>query len=370
MTGDGTLGHALREARQQAGHSTARFAKLLNVSDAYVRSIENGNRPATHEIVEAYDSVLGTGGLLVDLYVAERNGDDMRRRTVLALLGMAASAGVAAPPVFVEALRDRLLASLDLDDWEEIALDYGHRFMIDEPEELQRELTADLLVLRLSLTESDTLTARSAAPRLMLLNGMLLANTGDAQQGARWYRAARLAADRTDDTRLRQWVRGREAFRRGYEGADPREIVRIGESVDDVEAQLAVAQAYARLGEPKLAERGLSDARRIYERADQNEETIFAMPPWRMALSSAYVYALKGDVEHSESELAEVHPPASVARWEAQLEIQRAVALSHSGDQTAGSQLANLVMRATPAEERSVVLSEMCREAKKPAMPS
>lgn len=370
MTGDQTLGHALREARQQAGHSTPGFAKLLNVSDAYVRSIENGNRSATPEIVEAYDNMLSAGGLLVDLFLAERNGDDVRRRTVLALLGMAASTGIAAPPVFVEALRERLLGSLDLDDWEEVGKDYGHRFMTDEPEQLQHELTGDLLVLRQNLAESDSPTARSAAPRLMLLNGMLLANMGDARQGARWYRAARLAADRTDDTRLRQWVRGREAFRRGYEGAGPQEIIRIGESVDDVEAQLAVAQAYARLGEPELAERGLNDARRIHERADQSEETIFAMPPWRMALSSAYVYALAGDVNRSEHELAEVHPPATVARWEAQLKIQRAVALSRSGDRASGSQLANQVMRAAPAEERSVVLSEMCQEAKKPAMSS
>jgi hypothetical protein len=204
----------------------------------------------------------------------------------------------------------------------------------------------------------------------MLLNGMLLANSGDVHEGARWYRAARLAADRTGDDQLRQWVRGREAFRRGYEGTTPEEVIRMGADVEDVEAKLAVAQAYARVGEHKMAANELAHARRIHESTDHSEESIYAMPHWRMALSSAYVYALMGDVDDSEAELSEVRPPAAVARGESQLEIQRAVALARSGDTRSGRMMADTVMRSTPAQDRSVVLSEMCREAKMSATQS
>ncbi|HEV2372846.1 MAG TPA: helix-turn-helix transcriptional regulator [Streptosporangiaceae bacterium] len=360
-----TVRQALRTLREAAGVSTARLARQVTFSESHLRNIENGHRQLTLEAVEAYDDALGASGILVDLFLADQNGDEMRRRAALSLLGTITGLGLAGSQVIAESLRESLLSAVGASDWGDVAEEYGQRFMSDAPHMFQKRLTGDLLVLRQTIVTTDSPGSRIAAPRLMMLHGMITANLGDVVGAARWYRAARLTADRTSDESLRQWTRGREAFRRGYEGASPSEVLTIGWGVDDVEAQLAVAEAYARLCDRSNAISALDRARRIHETADQSETTIYAMPPWRMALSSAYVYALLGDVNSCDSELAAVAPPAAVQRWESQLELERAVAHSCSGDVTTGSVIAERVMRETRDEERSVVLMEMYREARK-----
>ncbi len=135
--------------------------------------------------------------------------------------------------------------------------------------------------------------------------------------------------------------------------------------VEEVEAKLAVAQAYARLDQTAQACIALTEARRLHSTADQSESTIYAMPAWRMALSSAYVYALLGDVKGCDKEHSAVVPPDTVKRWEPQREIQSAVAYTRSGDIASGAVIANKVMHKTPDEERSIVLKEMYMEATK-----
>jgi len=279
------FGHALRTIRKTVGASLTKLARQTSYSESYLRSVENGNRAATLNLVEACDSALETGGVLVDLFLAERDGDDVRRRTVLAALGTVTGLGITTPGVVAEALRASLLSVLGVDDWEEIATEYGRRFVTDPPAVFRAQLSGDLLVLRRSMGESDSAGARLAAPRLMTLHGMVTANLGDAAGAARWYRAARLAADRTNDHRLRQWVRGREAFRRGYEGAAPREVLAIASEVRDVEAKLATAQAYARLDDNVRAGAALADARRIHEDSDRKYSVI----PWSYSSASLVV---------------------------------------------------------------------------------
>ncbi|HEY2575352.1 MAG TPA: helix-turn-helix transcriptional regulator [Streptosporangiaceae bacterium] len=360
---DEDIGQALRVARKTAGLSIAQLARSITFSESHLRSVENGNRKITHEVVGAYDKALGLGGILVDLFVAGQD-DDLKRRTALSLLGTITAVGVSAPRVIAESLRESILFAVGADDWQDITIEYGRRFMIDSPEVFRQRLTGDLLVLRQAISTSDSSNIQLAAPRLLMLHGMVSANLGNIDDAARWYRAARLAADRTGNDQLRGWVRGREAFRRGYEGAAPSEVLLMSADVQDVEAKLATAQAYARVGERTEALRSLRNAHQIHAITDQSETTIYAMPPWRMALSAAYVYALLGDVNDCESQLATVRPPTSVQRWEPQLEIQRAVALARSGDIIAGIQSADKVMHATPKDERSAVLIEMYREVK------
>jgi hypothetical protein len=285
---------------------------------------------------------------------------------VIDALGTIAGLGIANSRFVAESLRASLLSALGGDDWHEIAAEYGRRFMSDPPSVFQSQLAGDLMILRQSLDWAESQAARLAAPRLMTLQGMAIANKGDVATAARWYRAARIAADRSEDHTLRQWVRGREAFRRGYEGASPGEVLAIAYGVHDIEAYLSVAQAYARIGEVSRALTELSNARRIHEVTDQSETTIYSMPPWRMALSSAYVYALMGDVDQCNRELDQVAPPASVKRWEAQLEIQRAVAYARAGEIKLGRETARNLMHSMPKEERSIVVLEMSREAMTP----
>lgn len=359
-------GEILRAVRTAAGVSLARLASLTNYSKPYLGHIETGVKPVLIEHAAAYDKTLGTGGLLVDLVTACQDGDDVRRRVVLSALGTVATLGVADLRAISESLRQSLLSAFGDGDWVEIAQEYGCRFMSDPPEVFQTALTGDLMVLRQAVVERGDRIAHIAAPRLMILYGMVTANLGDAAGAERWYRAARCAADLTGDGALRQWVRAKEAFRRGYEGATPYEILALTAGVADVEAYLARAQAHARLGDTASALAALDDARRAHETTDHGETTIYAVPPWRMALAAGYVFSLLGDVNRSEEELAAVAPPKSVKRWESQLEMQRAVSLTRSGDHLNGRTIARKVVCGLPRDRRGMVLAEMYREALSP----
>ena len=358
---DEQLGQTLRRERERAGWTVVNFAREAGYSEPYIRMVENGTRPVTEEIASCYDRILKAGGLFADLYRAEQSGDEMRRRSLLIMIGGAAGLGVGSPALATEMLRTDLLDALGAEDWSELAAEYGKRFMIDAPDELRTRLTRDLLVLRDELRAGDRREAQLAAPRLMLIQGMMLANAGETEDGARWYRAARIAADDTGDEPLMQWARGREAFRRGYEGADPRVVLKLADGAEDVEARLAAAQAYARLDQPARSSRELESAWRLHDGDDQDEQTIYAMPAWRMALSAAYVHALQGDVAGSERLLDQVDPPPAVARWQAQRQMQHAVALARSRDAEAALELTRAIEAEAPEEERSAVLSQMCR---------
>jgi hypothetical protein len=140
-------------------------------------------------------------------------------------------------------------------------------------------------------------------------------------------------------------------------------VLAASADLDDVEARLASAQALARLQETSRAYTDLNEARRLHETCDQSEDTIYAMPHWRMALSAAQVYALAGDVTRCEDELALVVPPAAIQRWESQTEMQRVIAYAKSGDDSTASHIIESTVSSGNFDERSVVLTEMRREA-------
>lgn len=56
------LRHDLRDARRSSGIGFERFARLVGYSVSHLRSVENGNRELTADIVHAYDRVLATAG--------------------------------------------------------------------------------------------------------------------------------------------------------------------------------------------------------------------------------------------------------------------------------------------------------------------
>ncbi|MCF2526341.1 helix-turn-helix domain-containing protein [Yinghuangia soli] len=56
------LGEAMRQARRESGMVWAAFAQQAAFGEAYLRNVENGNRPVTAAVAAAYDRVLGTAG--------------------------------------------------------------------------------------------------------------------------------------------------------------------------------------------------------------------------------------------------------------------------------------------------------------------
>ena len=62
-----SIGRVLRSARESAGLSIARVARLTAFSESHLRSAENGNRVVTLDIAEAYDRALDAGGAIVNV---------------------------------------------------------------------------------------------------------------------------------------------------------------------------------------------------------------------------------------------------------------------------------------------------------------
>jgi transcriptional regulator with XRE-family HTH domain len=65
-----TVGEALRAARNAASISLCVMATRTHYSKPYLSMVETGKRPATTDVIKAYERVLGIGQL----------GDDVNRR--------------------------------------------------------------------------------------------------------------------------------------------------------------------------------------------------------------------------------------------------------------------------------------------------
>jgi transcriptional regulator with XRE-family HTH domain len=74
-------GRFLKSVREAAGISMSALARQTHFSKGYLSQVENGHRPATASIVEAYERVLGVGGL----------GDVVRRRDFFGVTALAAA---------------------------------------------------------------------------------------------------------------------------------------------------------------------------------------------------------------------------------------------------------------------------------------
>jgi transcriptional regulator with XRE-family HTH domain len=107
-----SFGEALRKVREATGTTMKRLAHETAYSSSHLRSVENGNRKATHDLVAACDDALRAGGVLVTLAHAEATDDQVRRRAVLAALGTLTAIGMPDPRLVSEALRSDLLSVL------------------------------------------------------------------------------------------------------------------------------------------------------------------------------------------------------------------------------------------------------------------
>jgi DNA-binding XRE family transcriptional regulator len=354
-------GTILRAARTEAGLSLAQLAFRINYSKSYLGLVETGKKEISAELVTAYDRLLRLQGQLSSSVAACEGGDDMRRRLLLEVLAAVPAGGFSDSRRFVESVRSSLVAALGISEWDDIAEEAGRRFMTASAAQSQQQLAGDLLMMKHAMGGPDESAARRAAPRLLTLYAISTANTGDVAGAARLYRSAGRAADTLGDPHVRQWVRGRHAFRRGYEGAAPDEILNLAHGVDAVEAHLARAHTYAKLGQRANALDAVRSAERAYAHAEQVEGTIYGFQPWRLALSLAYVFALLGDVDNAGDYAAGIDPPAQMIRWRAQRDMQQAVVVARSGDPNTGRDLAAAVLKSLPREQRSALIVDMWR---------
>lgn len=355
---DREVGAILRSAREAAGLSLAALANRTFFSKGYLANIETGKRHATVEVVAAYERELG--------------GDDVDRRELLAGL----VAGTVAPRATLAAVSkafETALAEprLTVDDWLARVDHYGHDYMEIGAGEMQARLASDLIRIRHRLDDPNLC---AAAARLLTVHGKTLP-TADGREGAiHWYRLAVKTADRSEETDVRVWTRGRSALALAYEGAAlpvARELATQALAIDDhpslgrLNALLALAHVQGFEGDRAGAIATLEDAERTFDIVGSDEQiSDFAIPEWRYNTITGLLLARIGD-EHraiTAQETADRTRPATLPRFATHIELHRGLMIAKTGDKAEGVAYARRALDALPPERHSLSLKLMMAE--------
>lgn len=357
----GDVGTALRLAREAARISLAGMAKRAGYSKSHLGNVENGKRAATPDVVLAYEKELG---------------ESVQRRGVLSGL----VAGFVAPIVVCELIHTGFSAALScrpaVDEWEARVAGYGQDYMSAGAAEIRETLAGDLVVMQQNL---DVPRMWGLAARALTMLGKVSSKSSEAIS---WYRLAGTVADRSNDERMRVWVRGRGALALAYEGARldvAEQLAAQALAISDrptlgrLNALLGRAHVYGLQGRRRDAFRALADARRVFdvlksgERSDEkSDEQIsdFAIPEWRMAVISSLLLARVGEerLALAAQEDARRTLPPSLPRFVTHLELHQALMLVRSGDRETGVAHARAALGRLPRAKHSQSLRLMLAE--------
>jgi hypothetical protein len=352
------MGLVLRTAREAAGLSLATMAQRTYYSKGYLCKVERGARRVTPELIAAYERALG-------------DDHDLNRRQLL--LGL--MAGSVTPTASAQAVAiafEQALSSprLSTDDWLAKIEGYGHDYMSAGAGELQARLASDLVRIQGRL---DDPILGTVAARLLVVHGKTMPSAHDRGGAIFWYRLGAAAADRSEDTDVRVWTRGRAALALAYEGAALPVARRFAEealavsdtpSLGRLNALLALAHVQGLEGDPR-ALRSLDEARRVFDVAGSSEQiSDFAMPEWRMATITSMLLSRLGD-EHRAIEAqdtADRTRPASLPRFATHIELHRGLMLAKSGEKGSGIDYARNALAKLPPERHSLSLRLMLAE--------
>lgn len=263
--------------RTRRGLSTSALAVRACVSRPYLSNIERGYKQLTPDIAKAIDRALST--TVLSTLVALR-GDAVRRRAVLAQLGLAAGTAGATPAVAAEAIRLGLLgaARVDTVDWDGVVTDYTRQFVTDPSPAFGANLVTELRAVEAAVSVgTPSADALRGAAGLAQLYGLWRGNNGDLVGAHAWYDTAITLADSSRDTDLRAWSRGRTLARGCYEGYTARRTLDGADEVlalthrptaGALEAHVARVEVYAVTGDVKAGRRAVAELRDIAQRID------------------------------------------------------------------------------------------------------
>lgn len=237
--------------------SVEEVALAAHVDRSYVYAIRDGKRILAGKVVQALDGVLDADGLLVALSnlvrsdegrrwkracdrVGPEEASDLRRRVLFqsALVGVAGT-GVLGAAGGLEILRGALGSTLagqdspdlSVEEWSAQAAEYGHTYLVDPPEMVFSDLTADLLDVHERYDrETDDDDRRELArviAQFSALMALTLSNLGQVRASRRWWVTAGKAADTSTDVAVRVWVRGQQAIRSLYERRPPQIAINL-----------------------------------------------------------------------------------------------------------------------------------------------
>ncbi|TDD95341.1 XRE family transcriptional regulator [Actinomadura rubrisoli] len=170
----------------------------------------------------------------VDQSPTPTQGDDVKRRAAIRII-TAMGAGAAVPPGPLDELLSGIKhvsatsGAVDLDRWERVVWEYGHRHSITRPSEASlEELTADIIDVGQLLDQPHQPVVSAGLLRVSAaLSGLLAMHfdaIGDRRAARVTWGVATGAADSSGDRDLSVWVRAKEADGALWGGA-PRPVV-------------------------------------------------------------------------------------------------------------------------------------------------
>jgi hypothetical protein len=291
--------------------------------------------------------------------------EDVNRRRLLTDVAGVAIAPVVASDLIAHGFHAALRDGPTVDEWQGTVDQYGADYMTEGAATIQQRLARDLVTLQAQL---DRPAHWETAAKLATLYGKTFPGS-DGTKAADWYEIAATAADRSENTASRVWVRGRAAIALGYEGAGldladrfARDAMALSEkpSIGRLNALIGAAHVAALRGARAAAYALLDSGRRVFERvaSPTYPATDYAVPEWRMAVFTSLLAARLGDERLYDAARSDALAalPAALPRFRTHLELHRALVLARGGDKVGAVAAADEALAALPPERHSLTL--------------
>lgn len=359
-----TFRAALRQWREIGGWSLDQLARRAFVSKSWIHFVEKGKRAPNLQFAKDCDDVLGTAPLLTTI-LGLQEGDGVRRRALLSILGTAAAISVGAgTAAFAEVVRYALEDAVDTPaDWDRVVDDFNRRLFLEPSPELGDALLGQIIVGRQVIAETGDLEAMRGMALLSMLYGLWLGDHGLVPAAHGWYATSTVLADRSGDVHARTYIRGRTATRGMYEGMPDRLVqARIGQalalsrqpSLGALEAHAASVQMAALTGD---ITGGRESVKTMWHIADKLPAAADDGPGPAQRAASFEVYlegrtgtlsAARNAFEHAEPVLR------SVPLWHAEAQVYYGRAMVRGGEVADGVAYALAAISALPFASRVV----------------
>lgn len=361
---EATFGQVLHLLREAAGLSQRDLAAHVPCHQTALHHVEQGKRRPSAQFAIACDRALNTAPLLAQLVSLDEGQEhDMRRRALLATAVAAVGAtGLSGGGALADVVRQGLLdAAGDVEDWDAVVADFGGRLVTNPSPDYGSALLAHLMIARQHLVDRGATAERlRAVARLGQLYGLYLGNLGDVASAAGWYRTAGVLADRSGDTSVKAYVRGRTASRGVYEGYSARQVVSAADgalsltqapTMGALEAHSAKVALHALTGDLAAGRRELAKMERVADRLPDSDS-----PDNGAARTLSYRNYLEGRIgsrADADRAWAEALPVlGEIPVWHADASMYYAIALVRSGDVADGVALALDAARSMGREVR------------------
>ncbi|MEV7008786.1 hypothetical protein [Streptosporangium sp. NPDC051022] len=318
---------------------------------------------------------------------ASHEDDEMERRRLLQTL---ATLGITSSPIFdsLQTIRDSVGQSLgrderlDVEMWEETVAEYGYSYLLTPPQQLLREVAADLVAVKQAMSRTGS-RDRLFRPWCRVTGGLsflmakTLCNLGQSRQARPWWATALDAAELSGDPNLSMWIRGEQLIHGLYDRRPTPVLLRHADAALDGYASSAYrgivdisgvrAQLLALHGRPAEAAAELHRCGEIFEKLPGSVAgDVHSIEGWgadRLGYTQAWVYAYLGDRDQLDQAVSQTHRALGQSdprpRFRVQLALLQAIGYVRSGDVTEGVRHAQAVYEAYPVEHRTTMVTRL-----------